>query len=77
MVVSKLVKRVRRQLMGGRYDMRIYDDGHIRARFDHLSNDPEIEMAMGGRLLKVARAVFAEHGLPEPILGPVTWRDDP
>jgi hypothetical protein len=49
----------------------------MRCRLDHPSNDPEIEMAMAGRLLRVAREVFAKNGLGEVIMHPVAWRDDP
>lgn len=74
---KRLVKRVRRRVMGGRMDMRVYSDGSVRARMDHPSNDPEIEMAMAGRFYRVAREAFASVGLGEPILGPISWRNDP
>ena len=73
----KPIKRVRRKVMGGLVDMRIYQDGSMLARCDHPSNDPEIEMAMAGRVLAVAREVFAAHGLQPPIMRPVVWKDDP
>jgi hypothetical protein len=49
----------------------------MRARCDHPSNDPEVEMAMAGAVLRVAREAFARAGLPMPVMQPVTWRDDP
>lgn len=57
--------------------MRIFADGSMRARCDHPSNDPEIEFAMVGRVYGLARDVFKRHGRGEPILGAMTWRDDP
>lgn len=74
---KKLYRRIRRKLCGGTMDMRIYTDGTMRARLDHPSNDPEIEMAMAGRLLRECRAYFEAQGLPEPVMEPIAWRDDP
>jgi hypothetical protein len=74
---SKLMKRVRRRMMGGRVDIRIYANGTCRFRVDHPSNDPEIEFAMAGRLYRLAREAFAQVGLDEAVLRPITWRDDP
>ena len=71
-----LVKRMRRKAMGGRIDMRIYSDGSMHVRCDHPSNDPEVELAMGGRVIKLARKAFADLGL-EVKVGPMRWRDDP
>jgi len=61
----------------GRYDMRIYSDGSMHVRFDHPSNDPEIEMAMAGAAIRLMRRIFADLGFAVPIFGPMTWRDDP
>ena len=70
---KRLVKRMRRRLWGGTVDIRLYSDNTIRARCDHPSNDPEIEMAMAGRVLNRAREVYG----PDVRFGPMTWRDDP
>ena len=73
----KLVRRVRRRCVwGGRYDLRVYDDGTARIRVDHPSNDPEVELAIAGATMKVARQVFADAGMRVDF-GPITWRDDP
>lgn len=69
----RLVKRMRRRMWGGTVDIRLFDDNTIKARCDHPSNDPTIEFAMAGRVLKVAREVFG----PDVKMQPVTWRDDP
>lgn len=68
-----LVKRIRRKAMGGTFDVRLYSDNTMRVRCDHPSNDPEIEMAMAGRVLRLAR----EHFGTGVRMGPVAWRDDP
>ena len=73
----KPILRTRRRLWGGLVDIRIYPDGSMRTRCDHPTNDPEIEMAMAGHVLRVAREVFVKHGLPAPVMRPVTWNDDP
>ena len=74
---KRLVKRTRRRVMGGLIDIRVYSDGSMRARCNHPSNDPEVECAMAGRVLRVAREVYAANGLGDPIFGPMAWRDDP
>ena len=76
-MTKTLYRRVRRKFMGGRMEVRIYTDGSMRVHVDHPSNDPEIEMAMAGRIYGWARQKFAEEGLPPPVIGPVRWNDDP
>lgn len=75
----RLLKRTRRRLMGGVADIRVLQEPNgfiVRARCDHPSNDPEIEMAMAGRVVSRFRSVFKDAGL-EVIIGPTSWRDDP
>lgn len=74
---KRLVIRSRRRVMGGLIDIRVYADGSLRARCDHPSNDPEIECAMAGRVLRVAREVYRARGLAAPTALPMVWRDDP
>lgn len=76
MTGRKLVKRIRRRMWGGLATIRVYDDGSARMRFDHPSDDPEIEMAMAGHAIRLAREIFQREGLPLN-LGPMTWRSDP
>jgi len=71
-----LSRRIRRQAMGGRFDLRVYDDGTMHIRLDHPSNDPGTELAMVAASLRIARRIFADAGLGLNI-GPITWRDDP
>lgn len=71
-----LLRRFRRQLWGGRTDVRMYADGSARVWVDHPSNDPAIELAMGGAVVSMLRRIYAEHGV-EADIGPIHWRDDP
>jgi hypothetical protein len=75
-VKRTLVKRLRRKVMGGLVDIRIYSDGRVRGRCNHPSNDPEIEMAMAGRFIRVSRELFLSLGI-EPIVDLGKWRSDP
>lgn len=72
----KLVRRVRRKVMGARVEARIYDTGRIRLRVDHPSNSPAVEFAIGGLLAEMLMAIGRENGL-EYEIAPVKWRDDP
>lgn len=72
----KFIRRFRRKVWGGLLTIRVYEDGTAKMRFDHPSNDPEIEMWAAGRLLKLVPQWFADTGLQVSI-GPVTWKDDP
>ena len=75
----RLLKRSRRRLWGGVVDIRVLQgDGGliVRVRSDHPSNDPEVEMAMAGRVVSRFRSVFKDAGL-EVVIGPMQWRDDP
>lgn len=57
----KLVKRVQRKAMGGTVYARVYDDGSVRIRTDHPSNDPAVEIAMA------AAAIMAgDRYCPDP-----------
>ena len=71
-----LAKRYRRKLWGGRVDARIYTDGSVRFRVDHPSNDPAIELAMGGAVLSMARDIYAKLEIPFEV-GAIRWNDDP
>jgi hypothetical protein len=74
--VKVLVRRVRRKMWGGRTDLRFYADGSSRIWVDHPSNDPAIELAMGGAILSALRDAMAEAGMPGKV-GVIRWRDDP
>lgn len=76
MTKRTLVKRMRRKLWGGLVDVRVYSDGTVRARCDHPSDDPEIEMAMAGRFIRVYRELFLSLGI-EPVVDLGKWRSDP
>ena len=76
MARPKLVKRIRRRMWGGKWECRIYDNNTVRIKVDHPSNDPEVEMAMAGASIRLARETFASYGLGIKV-GPVQWRDDP
>jgi hypothetical protein len=56
--------------------MRFYADGSARVHTNHPSNDPEIELAMGGRAFKVIREAYKNVGFTAAA-GPIVWRDDP
>lgn len=68
-----MVRRIRRKMWGGRFDMRIYNDGHMRVRFDHPSNDPEVELAMAGAAIRLIHEKVGDL----VAVGPIVWRDDP
>lgn len=72
----QLVKRIQRKAMGGMVYVRIYDDGSIRARTDHPSNDPEVELEMLERLLHPIIEGFRQLGSAAQI-SHIAWNDDP
>lgn len=74
---AKLIKRMRRKVMGGLVTVRVYDDGTAKIRCDHPSNDPEIELQMVGRFIKGVRRARAELGIGEPDIDIGRWRSDP
>ena len=74
--MSKLVKRYQRKLYGGTVYIRLYEDGRVRVRTDHPSNDAATELAMAAAVLGPLTDSFRAYGI-EPELGPVTWRSDP
>ena len=77
-MTKTMVRRIRRKMWGGRYDLRCYDDGSFRIRTDHPSNDPTVEIAMSVEIMALIREKFADAGLPLPVpSGPLRWRDDP
>lgn len=75
---SKLYKRIRRHLLGAKVEFRMYEDGAIRIRVDHPSNDPGFEIALGGLILQQLAKNWNAAGLgPLRLAGPIHWNDDP
>jgi hypothetical protein len=76
--MRKLVKRMQRKALGGMVYARLYDDGTVRVRVDHPSDDPAVEIAMTASVIRALQETYRNHGLPAPKLaGPLTWRSDP
>ena len=73
----KLIKRFQRKALGGMVFGRIYDNGTVRIRTDHPSNDPAIEIAMAAVIIGVVREKGREVGVDYRVSGPLHWRDDP
>ena len=74
--MSKLLKRYQRKLYGGTVYLRLYEDGRVRVRTDHPSNDAATELMMAAAVIGSLGDVMRSHGI-EPQLGPITWRSDP
>ena len=64
----KAVRRIRRKMLGAKVEVRLYEDGSMRLRVDHPSNDPGLEIAIAGSLISTLGARPS---------GPMTWKDDP
>jgi hypothetical protein len=78
MTAPKLAKRIRRRLYGAKFEFRIYEDGSVRCRVDHPSNDPGTEMALLGIVVAGLGKTFDALGIgPLRPTGPMTWKDDP
>jgi len=78
-VKPKLYKRVRRKLPNnnGKAEFRIYEDGSVRVRVDHPSNDPGIEIMLAGMILHDFRIAGEALGIVLKPSGPLVWKDDP
>ena len=67
---------MQRKAMGGMVYARVYDDGTVRVRTDHPSNDPAVEIAMTAVVIGALQESYRAHGMTMRIAGPLTWRDD-
>lgn len=72
----KRVRRWQRKLDGGTVYVTLHDDGQVRIRTDHPSNDPATEIAMAATVIRAFTSTYAEHGV-KPKLNALTWRSDP
>ncbi len=74
--MARLVRRWERKMDGGVVHIRLYDDGHVRVRTDHPTNDAAIEIAMAAKVIAALTDSMQAFGV-EPQLGPLQWRSDP
>lgn len=74
---KKLHKRIRRKRFGANVDVRIYEDGTLRIRVDHPSDDPGVEIGIVRQILEAMNRAGKDSGMKYETDGTFIWKSDP